>query len=188
MTKNTRAKITYYWIKQRSETWYNLRKNLWTGSTIIELLKGKTTIPEFSDYDNLYMKRGRMLESLAIEAYICETYINNTKNIGNVKFPGFVTNSKYPNAGYSPDGLDGNILLEVKCLNGEHHEDLVRGNIPPQYMAQIQFGLMITGHKYAKLIAYNPDSSNGLAVILIKRDMRIRNNIKKKLLMVAKNN
>ena len=170
-------------MPQRSPEWYSIRAGKWTGSTIIELLRGKTVIPEYSDYDNLYMKRGRMLESLAIEAYICETYHNNT----NVKFPGFVTNSNYPGCGYSPDGLDGNILLEVKCLNGEHHEDLVKGNIPPQYMAQIQFGLMITGHKFAKLIAYNPDSQNSLAIILIKRDMKIRNNIEQKLLMVAKN-
>lgn len=178
MTK--RIKITYYWFAQRSPEWYDKRKNLWTGSTIIELLKGKTTIPAFSDYDNLYMKRGRMLESLAIEAYV-----KNEVGVGRIKSPGFVTNSKYPGCGFSPDSLDGNILLEVKCLNGEHHEELARGIIPPQYMAQIQFGMMITGHKWAKLIAYNPDSPNSLAVILIKRNMQIRNNIKKKLLMVA---
>lgn len=177
-----RAKIKYYWIGQRSDLWYAIRIGKWTGSTIIELLKGKTTVPEASDYDNLYMKRGRMLENLAIEAYRI-----NEVGVNKIKSPGFVTNSKYPNAGCSPDSLDGNILLEVKCLNGEHHEDLVRGIIPPQYMAQIQFGLMITGHKYAKLIAYNPDSENSLAVIPVKRDTRIQNNIKKKLLMVAKN-
>lgn len=176
-----RAKIKFYWFEQRSPEWYAIREGKWTGSTIIELLKGKTKIPSFSDYDNLYMKRGRMLEPLAIEAYIA-----NEVGVGKVKLPGFVTNSRYPGAGYSPDGLDGNVLLEVKCLNGENHEQLVRGIIPPQYMAQIQFGLMITGHKHAKLIAYNPDSQNSLAVIAIKRDMRIQNNIKRKLLMVAK--
>lgn len=178
MTKRT--KITYYWFPQRTPAWYAIREGKWTGSTIIELLKGKTTIPEFSDYDNLYMKRGRMLEPLAIEAY--ETVCGRK-----VKLPGFVTNSRYPGCGYSPDGLDGNILLEVKCLNGEHHEELASGIIPPQYMAQIQFGLMITGHKYAKLIAYNPDSENSLAIIHIYKDTRIRNNMKKKLLMVVEN-
>lgn len=166
-------------MPQRSESWYKIRENRWTGSTIIELLKGKTTIPESSDYDNLYMKRGRMLEPLAIEMYetACER---------KVKLPGFVTNSQYPGCGYSPDGIDGNILLEVKCLNKERHKELIDGIIPPQYMAQIQFGLMITGHKWARLIAYNPDVDDYPTSITIKRDMKIRNNIKRKLLEVAK--
>lgn len=167
-------------MPQRSPAWYAIREGKWTGSTVIGLLQGKTKVPESSDYDNLYMKRGRMLEPLAIEAYKA-----NEVNVGRLRFPGFVTNSRYPNAGYSPDGIDGNFLLEVKCLNGDNHEDLVRGIVLPKYMAQVQLGLMITGHKWAKLIAYNPDSDNSLAVILIKRNMSIRNNIKRKLLEVA---
>jgi hypothetical protein len=50
--------ITYYWFPQRSPAWYSIREGKWTGSTIIELLKGKKTIPEFSDYDKpLYEAR-----------------------------------------------------------------------------------------------------------------------------------
>jgi hypothetical protein len=172
--------IKYYWFEQRSPEWYAKREKLWTGSTIVDLMNGKKEPKAFSDYDNLYMKRGRMLEPLAIEAYIA-----NEVGVGKIRFPGFVTHSAYPNAGYSPDGIDGNILLEVKCLNGENHEKLVRGEVPTQYMAQVQLGLMITGHKFAKLIAYNPDSPNSLAIIHIKRNMKIRNNIKRRLTEVA---
>ena len=69
---------------------------------------------------NYYTQRGQALEPLAITEYerIVKRYIAR---------PGFVTNSVYPNAGYSPDGIDGKTLLEVKCLNGERHENLAKG-------------------------------------------------------------
>jgi hypothetical protein len=100
------------------------------------------------------MKRGRMLEPLAIEAYV-----KSEAGAAKIKSPGFVTNSRYPGCGYSPDDIDRNFLLEVKCLNGERHEELVRGHIPPDIMAQIQFGLMITGHKWGKIDCLQPRQS-----------------------------
>lgn len=169
--------IRYYSFPQRSERWYTYRKDKWTGSTAIDLLKGKP-YPSENDgkYDNRHMLRGRVLEKLAIEAY---EHKYETK----VSHYGFVTNSKYPHAGYSPDGVEPNILLEVKCLKLEKHNAIVTGElaIPTDYQAQIQFGLLITGLPKARLLLYNPDSDTPLFVIDVEADLGIQANLINKL-------
>lgn len=169
--------IRYYNFEQRSPKWYIYRKDKWTGSTAIDLLKGKKTPPEGDPtYDNKYMQRGRILENLAIEAY--EKSINR---LGEVKHYGFITNSKYKHAGYSPDGIMGNTLLEVKCLNEERHQRLLWSDVPVNYMAQIQFGLLISELPKAILIGYNPDHQAPLAVMEILPDPVIQANLIKRL-------
>jgi len=144
--------IRFYHFPQRSAQWRIMRLGRWTGSTAIDLLKGKKTPPESNaEYDNKYMQRGRILEPLAIEAYEKSICL-----LGAVKHYGFITNSKYKHAGYSPDGVLGDTLLEVKCLNLKGHTQLF-DNISANYMAQIQFGLLISELPKAILIGYNPD-------------------------------
>lgn len=174
-------------MPQRSPAWYAIREDKWTGSTIIELLRGKKSIPEFSGYDNLYMRRGRMLEDLAIEGYQKESnYFLNT-SYGKIKFPGFITNSLYPGSGYSPDGIYGRRVLEVKCFGLEKHDNInCYKDLPVEYRAQVQMGLLVTGFTTADVILYNPDSAIPIKIFTVKRDKQVQANIKKKLLMVAK--
>ena len=163
--------IRFYKFEQRSDKWYAYRKGRWTGSTAIHLLSGKNAPPEGDkDYDNKYMQRGRILEPLAIEAY-------EIKHGVKVAQYGFVTNTKWLHAGYSPDGVDpsGPILLEVKCLGLEKHDAIVDGTlpIPTEYIAQIQVGLLITELSKARLILYNPDSDTPMHVMDLKPDRDI---------------
>lgn len=168
--------IRYYNFPQRSEKWYTYRKGRWTGSTAIDLLKGKQAPPENDgSFDNRHMLRGRVLEGLAIEAY--EKYTNQ---LGKVKHFGFITNSKYPHAGYSPDGVLDDTLLEVKCLNEENHKKLF-DYIPVNYMAQIQFGLLISELPKAVLIGYNSDVSQELFTIEVLPDPKVQANLVAKL-------
>lgn len=172
--------ITYHPVKQGTPEWLELRKGLWTGSKAIKLLQGKP-MPIDSDFTgNYYTKRGQALEPLAIAEYerVVKRYVQR---------PGFITNSVYPNAGVSPDGIDGKTLLEVKCLNGERHEKLASGDIPLEYLSQIYFGMIITGLRKAKLLAYNPEYSQALTVINITYDKNIGVNIRKKLRADIKN-
>lgn len=165
--------IRYYHFEQRSPIWHTYRKGKWTGSTAIDLLKGKKTPPENDgSYDNKYMQRGRILEPLAIEAY--EKMMGR---LGSVKHYGFITNSKYKHAGYSPDGIMGNTLLEVKCLNEKSHMALIDNDIPAAYAAQIQFGLLISELHYAMLIYYNPDAPKPLLAIPIAPNPAIQANL-----------
>ena len=164
--------IRYYNFPQRSEKWRIYRKDKWTGSTAIDLLKGHLKPKENDkEFDNRHMLRGRVLENLAIEEY-------ERKYETKVSKYGFVTNSKYPHAGYSPDGVAPNALIEVKCLSLEKHDALVAGDsVPVQYQAQIQFGLTITELPKAYLILYNPDSDKPLFVVEYEVDSTVQDNI-----------
>lgn len=166
--------ITYHDCIQGSEKWKSLRRGLWTGSIAIRLLQGKS-LPRESDWDgNNFTRRGHALEIAATREY-------ERRYRRKVLRPGFVTNSVYKNAGYSPDGIDGRILLETKALNGKRHEDLVAGNIPLEFLVQIFFGMIITGCRRARLLAFNPEYPDQLTVLEIAYDKIIGDNIRRKL-------
>lgn len=172
--------IIWHDCVQGSPEWFALRKDLWTGSKAIRLLQGKS-LPRESEWNgNNATKRGQMLEYVAIREY---EHKYHTK----VKRPGFVTNTVYPNAGYSPDGIDGAWLLECKAFNGKRHEDLVAEKIPLIVLAQICFGMIITGKRKARLLAFNPEYEQQLVVIEITYDKLIGNNIRRKLRQDMKN-
>lgn len=166
--------ITWHDVVQGSPEWHKLRSDLWTGSRAIKLLQGKPLPDDSSSYQSSAMRRGTTLEPIAIMEY--QRVIRRK-----VWRPGFGTHRVYPNAGYSPDGIDRRTLLEVKCANGERHEALAAGKIPLEYLAQIQFGMVITGLRKAKLIAYNPEYSQALNIIDVPYDKAIANNIRKRL-------
>lgn len=166
--------IIWHDVIQGSKEWLALRKDLWTGSKAIRLLQGKPLPIETEWSGNDATRRGHALEVACIREY-------ERKYRRKVQRPGFVTNSVYKNAGYSPDGIDGSWLLEAKALNGVRHEDLVAGKIPLQYLVQVYFGMIITGKRKARLLAFNPEYEEQLIVIEIKYDVAIGNNIRKKL-------
>lgn len=168
--------IIFHDVEQGSPEWKALRAPLWTGSKAIRLLQGKPFKEDVDWRGNDATRRGHALEVAAIREY-------ERKYRRFVARPGFVTNTVYPNAGYSPDGLDGGWLLECKAFNGVRHEDLVAGKIPLEVLAQINFGMIVTGKRKARLLAFNPDvvDAEQLTVIEITYDKRVGNNIRQKL-------
>lgn len=168
--------ITLHPVKQGTEAWLKMRKGLWTGSVAIRLLQGKAMPRDYAFEGNDATKRGTLLEIASIREY-------ERKYRRAVARPGFITNSVYPNAGYSPDGIDGGWLLESKSFNGERHKALVRGDIPLEVRVQILFGMIITGKRKARLLAYNPDvvGEEELTVIEITYEKIIGSNIRAKL-------
>ena len=172
--------IIYHDVVQGTPEWLKLRERLWTGSKAIKLLQGKP-LPLESDWDgNDATRRGHALEVAALREYgrSCRDPIQRI---------GFVTNTVYPNAGYSPDGLMKKVLLEVKSLNGQRHEELATGNIPLEYLVQIYFGMIITGRRKAKLLAFNPEYEQQLTVLDVVYDKSIGDNIRRKLRADMKN-
>lgn len=176
--------IIYHDVEQGSPEWLALRENLWTGSKAIRLLQGKSMPRETDWAGNKHTKRGKILETVAIREY-------ERRYQTKVRRPGFVTNSAYPNAGYSPDGIDGSKthgwLLEIKAFNGDKHEELAAGKIPLEVLVQIYFGMIVTGLREARLLAINPESEEQLTVIYISYDKQIGNNIRRKLRLDMKN-
>lgn len=175
---NMSKSVILHDMPQRSPEWYAIRNSKdWTGSTIIYLLSNRSK-PSNNSYDNDYMRRGRVLEALAIEAW----EMTEHGMVGGTECYGFIENTKYPTCGYSPDGVWGHILLEVKCFKLEKHDHIAKTKIiPTEVMSQIQFGLMITGLKVAHLILYNQDSETPLVIIEIKPNRKITQNIRSRL-------
>lgn len=168
------GKVTWHDLVQGSDKWKQFRKVLWTGSRAIKLLQGKPLPDDSNTYATAAMRRGTALEPVAIREY--------ERRIGRkVWRPGFATNSTYTNAGYSPDGIDGKVLLEVKCPGDNNYEQFQLGHISLDYIAQIQFGMVVTNLRTAVLIAYNPDFGESMVIIEVPYDKKIANNIRKKL-------
>jgi hypothetical protein len=59
--------------------------------------------------------------------------------------------------GYSPDGLvadDG--LVEIKCPRAKGHLNTILADaVPPQYMAQLQAALLVSGRKWIDFVSFN---------------------------------
>ena len=173
--------VKIHTCEQRSPEWFELRKNKVTGSNAHVLLKkglwealdansGK------SGGTNYWMLRGQLLENDAVELY-SKLYDRD------VFVPGFVTNDKYHNAGASPDGIAGDILIEVKAFNSSKMLGIDLENIPLEVMAQLQFNMMICELDKADLVLYNPDLplDQAFNVIRVNIDYGIVSNIESKL-------
>jgi hypothetical protein len=177
--------IIWHDVEQGSQAWKILRAPLWTGSTAIRLLQGKAFRP--ASESDFIQRRGHALEVAAIREYERKFNVK-------VQRPGFITNTVYPNAGYSPDGIDRAWLLECKALEGVRHDDLIKdrkpiknieeiiaSRIPLQFRVQIFFGMIISGKRKARLLAMNPELEEQLVVIEIGYDRLIGDNIRRKL-------
>jgi putative phage-type endonuclease len=159
-------------VEQGSPEWHALRAGIPTASEASKLVtstgKPSTSVEGYAmklagdlyaghDIDawegNAFTARGHELEHEARLAYELE-------NDADVEQVGFITNDEMT-YGASPDGLCGEGLVEIKCLPKKHIAALVyfnkHGKAPPDYIAQIQFQLMVTGRVYCDLLYYHPD-------------------------------
>lgn len=97
---------------------------------------------------NAHTERGHEMEPVARELY--------TEATGHTPYEvGIILNH---GAGYSPDGLIGEAgALEIKTkLPKLQVEVLLSGEIPKEYMAQIQGGLWISGREWLDFVSYWP--------------------------------
>lgn len=149
-------------VEQGSDKWLELREGKYTGSNAdkllshfkqIKIVNGVVSgyaLAEIAGWGgNFYTDRGHLLEEEAIELY--EQIRHET-----VSRPGFVTNSNFPECGYSPDGLTVGAVIEVKAFEEAKHMKMFNGDIPLKIRAQIYFGMLICGKKLAYLLIYNP--------------------------------
>ena len=118
--------IKVHEVSQGSEAWHELRAGKYTGSNAHKILKFGAipySLTETGNFKgNFYTKRGHILEVEAIELYEAITGLK-------VDRPGFVTNDLYPSAGYSPDGLLDDQLIEIKCFDKKEHMKLIKYDI-----------------------------------------------------------
>lgn len=162
--------ITTHNVEQGSEQWHKLRRGTLTASEVKKILTEKTlkiannnetrshvyeiaaqrvtgyTEPQYISDD---MLRGMQDEIFALELY-AEKYAPVTE-------VGFITNDDLGfTIGYSPDALvgdDGLIEIKSRCQKYQF-QTIAGGEVPSEYMLQIQTGLLVAGRKWLDFISY----------------------------------
>lgn len=149
-------------LEQGTPVWHEFREkgigsseaaiilNLSEYKTPYELWCEKTGVAENAFTGNFATERGQALEPRAREHYELET--------GIVMKPVCFVHPKYEFMRASLDGYneEQNIVLEIKCPHKSNHYELaLKGEVPLQYMAQIQHQLLVTGAKVAHYYCFN---------------------------------
>lgn len=159
-------------VEQGSNEWHQLRAGKYTGASAHKLLKfgaidySLTNSGNFRG--NFWTKRGHILEEEAIELY------ETIKKVS-IDRPGFVTNSRYPDCGYSPDGLAPDRIIEVKSFDEKKHLEIYHADpesIPITILGQVHFGMFICEIDSADLVIYNPNLEAKLAFKIIHIESR----------------
>jgi len=125
-----------------------------------------------SDYTNVNMERGNLLEQAARDAFEWHTGLA-------VQQVGFVEGDEW--YGASPDGLIGDDAgLEIKCRDIHTHLDCWIDGWDKSYKWQIQGNLWVTQREHWYFASYNPAYDHigkGLFVEKIERDEAAINQI-----------
>lgn len=105
------------------------------------------------------MLRGEKEELVARETY--------NEKYAPVETCGFITNDKLGfTLGYSPDGLVGdNGLIEIKSRKQAFQmQTIIEGVLPPEFMLQVQSGLLISERKWCDFISF----SGGMPMFVLR--------------------
>lgn len=80
--------------------------------------------------------------------------------------------------GYSPDGLTDTGLVEIKCpyTTEVHLKTVFDGFIKPEYHAQMQFGMWVSGRNYCDFVSYDPRiiRTTNICTIRVEKDNEIQ--------------
>lgn len=169
--------------EQGSDEWLRCRMGIPTASEFATVMaKGKGGEPSqtrrtymyklagerisgapMENYSNSYMERGKLLEGEARELYAFMTDADP-------QLIGFVSNGF---AGCSPDALIGEDgLLEIKTKAPHIMIDVIlKGDIPPEHIAQMQGALWITGRQWCDLFCYYRGANGNGKPMFYKRRM-----------------
>ena len=166
--------ITYHNIEQGSAQWLECRRGLLTASELkliitpslkiaandkerahlYELLAQRVTGYVEPTYQSFDMERGNFDEEHARGKYADE--------YAPVEECGFITNDKWGfTLGYSPDGLVGDDgLIECKSRIQKWQmqtlvEYVAKDEVPPDFIIQVQAGLLISERKWCDFISYS---------------------------------
>lgn len=159
-------------LEQGTDEWLHARAGILTASTIGQLITAKTVRPASNDYSRsltltlaaeritgrvepIYASRDMERGTLA-EPYARDLYEENYAPVEQVGF--MIRESPEGHLlGYSPDGLVGDDgLIEIKSPRQKAHlSTIIRDEVPQQYMAQCQAGLLVSGREWIDFISYH---------------------------------
>lgn len=164
--------ITYHnTIEQGNDEWLSLRRGILTASEMKHIIT-----PGKLQYATNEKERSHLYELAAqrISGYVEPQYVSDDmlrgmtdeiearilydKNYHNITECGFITNDKYGfKIGYSPDGLVGDDgVIECKSRRQKFQiESIANDVMPPEYIIQVQTGLMVSERKWCDFVTYS---------------------------------
>ena len=162
----------YEELEQGTPEWLQARCGIVTASVVGQLITAKTVKPAANDYSraltaslvaeritghvepvfpNADMERGTLSEPYARDIYAEHRGVE-------VAQVGFVVREEPTwKLGFSPDGLVGSAgTIEIKAPRQKTHlSTILADEVPLQYMAQCQAGLLVTGREWCDFISYS---------------------------------
>lgn len=172
-------------MEQRSPEWYSARLGKVTASRVADVVARtksgyaatRANYMAFLVCERLTGQRGVSFQSAAMvhgmetEPAARAAYEARTGDF--VVEVGFVVHPVITMSGASPDGLVGDDgLIEIKCPNTSTHIDiLLEGNIPSQYITQMQWQMACTGRQWCDFVSYDPRLPENMQ-LFVKRVMR----------------
>lgn len=162
-------------LVQGSDQWLEQRRGMVTASVVGQLITPSTVKPASNDksralvaqlvaeritgwVDPVYvsddMLRGHEDEPRAVATY--EEWKNVTVDAVGFMIRELTHDGRTFRIGYSPDGLVGDDgLVEVKSPRAKKHlTTILFGGVPPEHMAQLQAGLLVSGRKWVDYLSY----------------------------------
>jgi hypothetical protein len=159
-------------VIQGSDEWHDQRRGLVTASVVGQLVTPKTLKIAANDKSRSIVAQ---LVAERITGYTDPTYIGDDMLRGiddelrarekyaevyerPVREVGFLLRKEDTwQLGYSPDGLVGEDgLIEVKSRRSKLHlSTILAGEVPAEYMAQCQAGLLVSGREWLDFISYS---------------------------------
>jgi len=174
-------------IEQRSSEWFDLRKKHIGGSDVAPILgisPWKTALDVFNEKmspyteespKNPWMQRGIDMEDEALRAFEAET--------GYLMSPKVMISDLTSFAMASFDGfeIDGKCAVEIKCGGQKSHLQAIHGEIPNQYIPQMQHQMYVAELDQIYYCSYRPEYHvNPIYIEIVKRDEAfIKNMIEK---------
>lgn len=155
---------------QGTDEWLDQRRGMVTASVVGQLITASTIKVAKNDYSRALTAQ---LVAERITGWTDPTYVSDDMLRGHEDEPrardlysehfapvvesGFMVRTEaHWKLGYSPDGLVGDDgLIEVKSRRPKKHlTTILSGEVPPENMAQLQAGLLVSGRQWCDYISY----------------------------------
>ena len=142
----------------KTKVGYGASRDSYMADLIVERLTGQKT----SSFTNAAMEWGTQTEPEARTAYSART--------GElVEEVGFIDHPTIAGAGASPDGIVGDLLVELKCPNTNTHlEYIFAGKPPAKYVTQMQWQMACTGKTACDFASYDPRLPEHLRLFVVR--------------------
>lgn len=183
--------IKYYRdVVQGTDEWFEMRRGLLTASEMKKIITPSTLKPALND-----TARGHIHELAAqrISGHVEPGYISDdmlrgkddeiyatqdyNKHYAPLRTIGFITNNKWGfTLGYSPDALVGDDG-QVECKSRAYKyqiETILKGEMPAEYMIQVQTGLLVSERSWCDFISYPARGGLHMMTLRIFPDAKIQ--------------